>query len=96
MNPSIPVVIEIDDSVDVIELPIELATRAQTLTVESDVPRLLEVMALLVARLGPDVALPVLDDWMNKSPGHLADFPPELRHDLITGAIGARSYPPPA
>jgi hypothetical protein len=81
------VVIDIDDTLDVVEIPPELSRRAAEMVPEGDLPRVLQLIGLLIARLGRDSAVPVIQSWMAHTPTVLTDFPEALREELVTGSI---------
>lgn len=80
-------VIEIDDTVDVVLVPADLAARAADLVPGEALPQLLELVALLIARLGEHAA-PAIRAWMDYTPSVLTDFPPALRDELVNGYAG--------
>jgi hypothetical protein len=88
-----PVVIDIDDSVDVVLVPADIATRAGTLVPGTYLPDAMQTLALLIARLGSATARPAIHLWLD-SPGFLQSFPQTLRDDLISGAIVEAPIPP--
>jgi hypothetical protein len=88
------VVIEIDDTVDVVPVPEHLATRAAELVGADALPGVLQLIALLIARLG-DHAEPAIRAWMEYTPSVLTNFPAPLLDELVTGRIGPLKGPPP-
>jgi len=89
------VVIEIDDDVDVVAVPEDLAARAAELVGTEALPGVLQLIALLIARLG-DHAEPAIRAWMDYTPGILTNFPAPLLDELVTGQIGTLRGPPPS
>lgn len=89
-----PVVIEIDDTVDVVSVPEHLAARAAELVGADALPGVLQLIALLIARLG-DHAEPAICAWMEFTPSVLTNFPAALLDELVTGRIGTLRGPPP-
>lgn len=85
--PATPVVFEIDDMVDVAEVPAELAARAAAMVPAAELPAVLELIALLIERLGADSAIPVIHSWMTYTPSVLTSFPAPLRQELVAGTI---------
>lgn len=88
------VVIEIDDDVDVVSVPEHLAARAAELVGAEALPGVLQLIALLIARLG-DHAEPAILAWMDYTPSVLTNFPAPLLDELVTGQIGTLRGPPP-
>jgi hypothetical protein len=88
MPQPLPVVIEIDDTVDVILVPSELAMRARSAAPAAEQRPVLEVIALLLARLGSETAVPAIHDWLDRDPQRLTSFPEPLRSALVSGEIG--------
>ena len=87
MPEPLPVVIEIDDTVDVVLVPADLAARARAVAPHEEA-RLLQLLALLLARLGAETAIPAVTGWLDHSPEALLAFPEPVRAALVSGTIG--------
>ena len=87
MSP-IPIVIDIDDTVDVVLLPAELVTQVCASAPASEQRRALQMIGLLFARLGAEIARPLVETWLTRSPHALIAFPDPLRTALVDGTIG--------
>jgi hypothetical protein len=83
----VPVVIDLEDDVDVILLPAELAAKARACAPGFGEARLLGTIALLIARLGAETALPAIAACLEDDPGVLIDFPERLRSALADGTL---------
>ncbi|HEU4559048.1 MAG TPA: hypothetical protein VFS20_14405 [Longimicrobium sp.] len=83
-----PVVIDIDDTADVVEVPAALAAQIREIAPPDAVAAVLEIVALLIARLGRSTAVPVVETWIAFTPAVLLNFPPDLREELVSGRIG--------
>lgn len=82
-----PVVLDVDDDVEVVLLPASLVAKARAVAPAAEQRRLLQTMALLVVRLGADAALPALAEWLDRDPAMLAAFPERIRSALVAGSL---------
>lgn len=83
------VVIDIGDTVDVVLIPGGLAARLSETVPAAVLARAQRLVALLIARLGAEAAVPVIDAWITHTPSVLSSFPDEVFEDLVSGRIGA-------
>ena len=87
MTAPVPVVIDMADDVDVILLPAELAEKARACSTGFGEARLLGTIALLIARLGAETALPAIYACFEDDPRVLIDFPERIRTALADGTL---------
>ena len=86
-----PVVIDLDDGdVDAILVPGDVVARVVHAYEPAEHDAIYRVIALLIARLGSDTAVPVVRRWIDAEPAFLRDFPAETLRQLATDpeAIG--------
>ena len=83
------IVIDIDDTVEVVLVPAELASRARAATPPAEQRRMLQLIGLLFARLGAEIARPLVETWLTRSPQALLAFPDPLRRALVDGTIAS-------
>jgi len=98
------VVVDIDDDMDAITVPGDLAALVEHAYDAAERDGVFQVIALLIARLGRGTAVPTVRRWIEAEPGILRDFPPEARRQLasdpeaigpIVGRLGAGLPPRP-
>lgn len=85
------VVVDIDDDdVDAITVPGDVAALVDHAYDAAERDSVFQVIALLIARLGIDTAMPSIRRWIEADPGILRDFPSETLRQLASDpeAIG--------
>jgi hypothetical protein len=84
------VVVDLGDGVDAITVPGDVIARLEHAYAEAERAAVFQVIALLIARLGSDTAVPTVHRWIDADPGILRDFPPETLRRLASDpeAIG--------
>lgn len=84
------VVVDLEDDVDAITVPGDVVARVEHTYAEAERDAVYLVIALLMARLGGDTAVPIVLRWIEAEPGILQDFPPETLRQLASDpdAIG--------
>ncbi len=84
------VVVDIDDDVDAIIVPGAVAALVEHVYDAPERDAVYQAVALLIARLGSDAAVPTLRRWIEADPATLRDFPPETLRQLASDpeAIG--------
>ncbi len=78
------VVVDIDDDVDAITVPGDAAALVEHTYEAAEHDAVFQVVALLIARLGIDTAVPTVRRWIGADPGILRDFPPETLRQLAS------------
>ena len=76
------IVVDLDDDVEAVEVPGDIVARVQSAYPPHEEDRLLELIALMIVRLGGDTAVPAVRGWIDTDPGILLRVPPETRRQL--------------